>query len=318
MKSRILEILRHWRERLRALPPEASEHRRGLPAIAPYGAWPAGLEGRIVAAGLFALVALVWLAGHDERVRRAGELAELRKQAATDVASLKAQVDAARREADQQNARAVRELEARQARLTQAGNELRERTATLQQQERAQVERVATLPTSEVATQVAARLGLPLYRTVRGLSAQELSRQGGLAPATVPSGSPASASQAAPTQAGAGAGSAGPGFRLDEPALRKVDAALIQLDACREQSTVLNQQVENCHAQTATEAELVRQESASIEKLHQALADQDQMIVQLKKQHAAELQAARGSRWRRFVSTLEHVALGVALGAVLR
>ncbi len=249
MKARILEILRKWRERLRGL--------------------PAGLEGRILAAGLVALVALVWLAGHDERVRRAGELAELRKQAATDVASLKAQIDAARREADQQNARAVRELEARQARLARAGNELRERTAALQQQERAQVDRAATLPTSEVATQVAARLGLPVRQA--GLSAEELARLGGLVHAGAASGSPASASQAAPTQAGAGAGSAGPGFRLDEPALRKVDAALIELDACREKSAVLNQQVENCHAQTATEAELVRQESASIEKLHQAL-----------------------------------------------
>lgn len=289
MKSRILELIRQWRERLRGL--------------------PVGLEGRILAAGLVALVALVWLVEHDAQVRRAGELAEIRKQAAADVASLKARVDAARREVDQQNARAVRELEARQARLAQAGNELRERAAALQQEERAQVERAATLPTSEVATQVAARLGL---------SAQELARPGGQVPASAASGSPASASQAAPTQAGARAGSAGPGFRLDEPALRKVNAALIQLDACHEQSVVLNQQVENCHSQVATQAELARQEGASIEKLHQALADQDQMIVQLKKQHAAELEAARGSRWHRFVATLEHVALGVALGVVLR
>ncbi len=281
MKSKILDFVRKWQEQV--------AQRTGIPA---------GMVRPIVTAGFCALVVLVWLVDHAAHVRQAGELGELRKQAGADISSLKAQADSARREADRQHAQVIRGLQARQANLARAGEELRERLAALQQEERKQVEQAATLPTFEVATRVAARLGLS-------------------APRQAGAGDPTGGASHTPTTAQASAGT-GPELRLDETAQRKVLTDLAQLDACEEQSIVLNRQVENCNSQVATQAELIHQQSASIESLHLALADQDKMVAQLKKEQQAELKAVRGTRLHRLVRTLEHVGIGVAIGVALR
>lgn len=293
MKLKILDFVRRWQEGV--------ARRTGVPA---------GMVRPIVTAGFCALVVLLWLLDHAAHVRQAVELAEVRKQAGANISSLKAQADSARREADRQHAQVIRGLQARQAELARAGEELRERLAALQQEERKQVEQAATLPTYEVATRVAARLGLPAQA---GLSAP---RQAG---AGNPKGE-ASPPRRDPTSRHGDQASPGtsPELRLDETAQRKVLTDLARLDACEEQSTVFNRQVENCNAQVATQAELIHQQSASIESLHVALADQDRMVALLKKEQQAELKAVRGTRWHRLVRTLEHVAIGVVIGAVLR
>ncbi len=289
MKSKILEIVRKWQERV--------ARRTGIPT---------GMVRPIVTAGFCALVVLVWLVDHAGQVRKAGELAEVRKQASADISSLKAQADSARREADRQHAQVIRGLQARQAKLARAGEELRERLAALQQEERKQVEQAATLPTFEVATRVAARLGLSAASGIDGTAGDpkgEAIRR--LTDPTNRHGDQASAGTS-------------PELRLDETAQRKVLADLARLDACEEQSMVLNRQVENCTAQVATQAELIHQQSASIESLHVALADQDKMVAELKKEQQAELKAVRGTLWHRLVRTLEHVGIGVVIGAALR
>lgn len=268
--------------------------------------WPARLGLRPVGIALFcALVALVWLADHDAQVRQASELADLRKRAGAEISSLKAKAESARRDADQQRAQAIRGLQARQAELARAGEQLRQRLAALQQEERKQVEQAATLPTSEVATRVAARLGLPT---------PSLPAQAGLREAGLPAGKSEIPNSKSEIQKSA----AGQELRLDESAERKLAADLARLDACKEQSAVLNQQSVNCNQQVATQAALIRQQSASIQDFHQALADQDRLIEQLKKEHQAELKAVRGTRWHRIVRTLEHVAIGMAIGAAIR
>ncbi len=105
---------------------------------------------------------------------------------------------------------------------------------------------------------------------------------------------------------------------LGEEGLRKVDAALVELDSCREQGGVLNEQIANLNSQLQTSAALAGQQAASIEKLNQALQAKDRVLAESDAEHRAELKAARGTRLGRLKRGLEHVALGVMIGVVLR
>ncbi len=274
--------------------------------------WPLG------AVGLCGLAFALWLLKHDARLRQAYELGQLKKQTAADVSTLRTQAEAAIREANQQRAQEVRDLEARQRKLLEDADKLRERLAALQTEERAKAEQVATLPASELVTRVAARLGLP---------PQELSNSGvspgaGSGAVASPPGTKASATNTAPGSQATGDTQRGqtPGltpFGLSEDALRKVEVALVELDSCRERGAVMSQQVANCNEQAATTAETIRQQGASIEKLNQAIEAKDQILARREAEHQAELKAIRGSRWGSLARALEHVAIGVAIGAAI-
>jgi hypothetical protein len=54
----------------------------------------------------------------------------------------------------------------------------------------------------------------------------------------------------------------------------------------------------------------------SLDDLNQAIRWKDEILTRVEAQHRAELKAARGSRWGRFVRAVEYVAVGVAIGVV--
>lgn len=238
-------------------------------------------------AGFGVLTLGLWFWEHDAHLRQAYELGQLKKQTAADVSALQTKAEAAVREANQQRAQAVRELEAREAKFAQEAQELRQRVATLQEEEQARLERVAALPAPELVTRVSTRLGLPQ--------------------ADQESGQPGSPSAALPTT-----------LLLGEEGLRKVDRALVELDSCQEQGAALNEQMANLNDQLQTSAALAGQQAAAIEKLNQALQAKDRVLAESEAEHRAELKAARGTRLGRLKRAVEHVALGVVIGLVLR
>ena len=261
---------------------------------------------RLAGLGTGILLLMAWFHEHDARVRQAAELQQLRKQTASDVADLQARAEAAIREVNQQRAEVIRNLESRQQKLGQEADQLRNRLGFLRSEEKKQVEQVATLPTSEVVTRVATRLGLPSHQTGPGL------------PQTA----------VVPEEAGTGAGArpapkdrtnpAAAPLELSDAALRKIEQALVELDSCREQSVVKDQEVANCRNQVATLAAVVDQQAASLKKLNEALADKDQILAHREAEFRTELKAARGTWPSHLVRTLEHVAIGVAIGLVVR
>ncbi len=244
-------------------------------------------------AGLISLAA--WWYEHGAHVRQAAELHQLKKQADANVSQLQAQAEAAIREANQQHAREIRDLESRRRTLEQEAEGLRQRLVLLQREEHAQVEQVATLPTPELVNRVATRLGL---RT------EEMGTRG--------QGSGVGETPLVP-----GRQSPAP-FALSENALRKVETALVELDACKEQSTVGGQQLNNCKDQMAADAAIMDQQKASLEKLNEALADKDEILARREAEQRAELKVIRGSWHSRLVRTLEHVGIGVAIGVAIR
>src|SRR5712692_8288037 len=111
-------------------------------------------------AGFCGLVFSLWVLEHDEHARQAQELAEIKQRVSADVSALRAQAEAALREANEQHARQVRELESQQNRLWRQAGDPQERFAALQKEEHAKLEQASTLPASVLASQVARGLGL--------------------------------------------------------------------------------------------------------------------------------------------------------------
>lgn len=258
--------------------------------------WP------FAAAAFGAALLALWLGEHNAHVRQAYELERLKKQTAASLSGLRAQAAAALREANQQRAQAIRELESRQKKYEQEAGELRERIAAIQKEDAAKLEQVATLPASELVTSVATRLGLPPQHSAPP-GVQKATGAGDLASASRPSAE----GQALATTS----------LELDEAALRKVDTAFIELDSCRERQSLLDRQIANASNQLATTAATLSQQAASIGKLNQALQAKDQILAQSEAQHRAELKAVRGTLLGRLGHWLEHVAIGVVIGALI-
>ncbi len=103
-----------------------------------------------------------------------------------------------------------------------------------------------------------------------------------------------------------------------EEALRKIETALVELDACRDQGAVKDRQVANCREQVETNAAIMGQQAASLEKLNQALAAKDQILSRQQAEYRAELKAARGTLPARVARALKYVGLGVAIGVFVR
>jgi hypothetical protein len=105
---------------------------------------------------------------------------------------------------------------------------------------------------------------------------------------------------------------------LTEPQLRNLAAALVERDACREQQQVVEAQFTNCRGQVDTNATILQRQADSLAQLNTALSAKDEILKRRETQHQAELKAARGSRLARLARVVEYVAIGVAIGAVLR
>lgn len=292
---------------------------RGLARAVPVTAWLA-----------LALVSFAWWFEHDARVRQASDLRQLKKQTAADVAALSDRAKSAVREANA-HAQAIHDLEARNRKLDQTAGELQTRLASLQTKESTQVEQVATLSTLEVAQRVAARLGLDAQQferaiggTVAAVSPQPAGSAAGSPPPTdrhAIHGTTPSSVQEPANLTGQKAGATKPAVGTPLPqdsTLRKIETSLVELDACREQGAVKDEQVSNCRQQVEGNAGIISQQAASIEKLNDALAAKGQILSRREAEYRAELQAARGTPLGRLARVLKYVGLGVAIGTVIR
>jgi hypothetical protein len=281
-------------------------------------------------------LAVLWLHQHDARIRQNAVLAQARSETAAEVANLKKQAAANLEAANVANARAIQKLAARRQQLERQDQELAARLASLSKEEQAQAQRVATLPTSEVVTRVAAQLGL---------GSEDLARSSKQAAATVgafptvgfsPGGKPTvnsdheltvATTQGAATAAKPETAAAGISHPASSPEVsvlplsasgaRKVETALVELDACRSERQVEEQQIGNCRERAATDAATIQRQGDSIGKLNQALAAKDQILARQETAYKAELRAARGTFWGRLARTSKHVAIGVAVGVAI-
>jgi uncharacterized coiled-coil DUF342 family protein len=235
-------------------------------------------------------------------------LAQLQKQTATAVSVLEARAAAAIREANEGNAQAVQELEAKRRQLEHEASDLATRLHSLQERERAQAAQVAVLPPSELArrvsTQLAFRNSGPAEKEENRNSADALQN-----PTSKIENSPVPSPQPL---------AAGSSLTLAASELRQIATALVERDACHEQKDVVGAQFANCRAQVDTNAAIIQQQVDSLAKLNQALSAQDEIRARREAQQQTELKAARGSRLSRLARAAEWVAAGIVLGAVLR
>lgn len=281
---------------------------------------PLALAAGIVAVGL-------WWFEHDAHIRQGAEIEQVQKQTEARVADLQKQAEQAIRSANQERAERIMALESQRRKLESNAADLRQRLAALQGEEQAQVAQVAALSGPEVAKQVAARLGLgPDDLVSSGAEAgSETPRQTGAEFAGNPD-KPGPTSRPSRDESSLPAGGTPPpeppstpslSFGLGPEALRRVDMALVQLDNCQKQATVRDQQVSTCQQQTAAQTAIIDQQKASIGELNTALVDKDKIITERDHACQQQLKLARGTFVSRVAHTLEHVAIGVAIGVAI-
>ena len=237
-------------------------------------------------AAVLAGAAIMFFAWSFERQARQRELTEAKqekKQATEEISRLQQQAAGALRQA-QQSAQAVRELESQRQKIAREAEGLRQSLESLRKQELARTDEVATLPTSEVASRVASRL-----------QEQGTGKR------------PQGENQKNP-----------PALVLSDPGVRKVETAFIELDSCRQQTQVIEQQISNCEQQAKLDATLQEQQSGTISKLNAALADKDQVLAHSEEAHRAELKAARGTWRARLLRAVEIFAGGFIAGVLVR
>ncbi len=289
-----------------------------------------GISWRVwLGAGGLALAGF-WLHDHNVQVRQKALLEQSRRAAAAEVSILTQRAAAKVQAAPVQNAQAIETLEARRRKLDRRDRELEARLASLGQDHLAQARRVATLPTREVATRVAAQLGLEAQDFAPG--GGEEAKGGRLhSAASAPGEKDSAASEAkgrrsqiaATAAAGASEGSPGAGdleipvLPLSASGARKVESALVDLEACHAESQVFRQRIANCRERAATDAATIERQADSLGKLNQALAAKDRIIERREEACKAELRAVRGTFWSRLGRTSKHVAIGVALGVAI-
>ena len=268
---------------------------------------------------VLALLALgAWWHEHAEHLQQSGELRQIKKQSEASVTQLQAQAAAAIREANQEHARHVVQLEIVREKLEGNAQSLRQRLLTLQGEERGKVDQVAALPTAEVVKRVATRLGLGADDLATQDADRKLGDKAGVADSGIGirEGSVLQANPESQTSSPSTTGASH--FELSEAGVRKVEGALVELDNCGQQSTVRDSLIRNCQQQAVSTAALIDEQKVSLGKLNEALADKERILASREVEHKAELKIARGTFSQHAIRTLEHVAIGVAIGLVVR
>jgi len=105
---------------------------------------------------------------------------------------------------------------------------------------------------------------------------------------------------------------------LTDQGLRKTETAFLELDACREQSAAKDALQANCQEQVTANRAALGATERSLSQLQEALRLKDEILARREAAHRVELKVARGSRAKRFLRAVEYVALGAAIGAVIR
>jgi myosin heavy subunit len=285
-----------------------------------------GLPAAVLAGAVIMFFA--WSCERQARQRELTQAKQEKKQATEEISRLQQHAAGALRQA-QQSAQAVRELESQRQKIAREAEGLRQSLESLRKQELARTDEVATLPTSEVASRVASRL------QEQGTGNREQgTEQQALNPLTRPAPADENAVAGHPLPQG-GEGQNNPGrlgqtkpegenqvnptaLVLSDPGVRKVETAFIELDSCRQQTQVMEQQISNCAEQAKLDATLQEQQSGTISKLNAALADKDQVLAHSEEAHRAELKAARGTWRARLLRAVEIFAGGFIAGVLVR
>ena len=98
---------------------------------------------------------------------------------------------------------------------------------------------------------------------------------------------------------------------------RKVETALVELNACRAESDIQTQQLQSCQARAKADDASIERLNGSVASLNQALQAKDKILDRQQAEYQAELRAARGTFWGRLARVSKHVAIGVAVGVVI-
>jgi hypothetical protein len=299
------------------------------------------------------LVAAFWMQQHDAGIRRQAQLQQVQKATSAQVAALRKQVEQAVRQANVENAQAIRKLEDQRRQLEGQNQQLAAKLAELRQQAQVRAAAVATLPISEIVTRVATQLGLRAEDVVGEDRAS--ARQGAKAQSRLPgtngngtadiaqsaiSAPPANCHPEEPQATkdpGSSDTSLGRDARKKQTAAilrsaqddkavalpltssgaRKVETALVELDACRGESKIETQQISNCQARAAADAAVIQRQANSLASLNQALKAKDTILNRQASECKAELRAARGTFLGRLAHVTEHVAIGLVMGVVM-
>ncbi len=310
---------------------------QGLSRIAP-GLPAAALAG-------VAILFFAWSCEHRARQHEAAEAQQAKKQAAAQISQLEKQAASAVRDA-QQSSQAAKELESQRQQLAHDADGLRQSLDSLRSQQLAHENELASLTTEEVVKQVMARLQEQgtgnrgqgtaqknLNPLTRPAAADENAPaghplpQGGEGTRQDPSAHLPTSPSAALPQRGEGTGqdpsahlptSPSDALVLSDQGVRKAESAFVELDACRQQSQVIAQQVSNCDQRAKLDSALEEQQAGTISKLNAALADKDQILTRSEAAHRAELKAARGTWRTRFYHAVEIFAGGFIAGVLVR
>jgi hypothetical protein len=259
-----------------------------------------------------AILFFAWSCEHGARQREAAKAQQAKKQAAEQISELQKQAASAVRQA-QQSSQAAKELEGKRQQLARDADGLRQSLDSLRNQELVRASELAGLNTEEVVKRVTARL-----------QEQGTGNRGqGTEPATE-AGNQGSQKRGQDARATAGetpapqAAAAQAALVLSDEGVRKVESAFVQLDACRQQSQVIAQQVSNCDQRAKLDSALEEQQAEAISKLNAALADKDQILARSETAHRAELKAVRGTWRTRFCHAVEIFAGGFIAGVLVR
>ena len=290
--------------------------------------------GLLWARGRLALIALIflgvsvplWLLEHDARLRRDLALRQLREQTAAQIADLRARATAALRDAEA-SARRVQDLEAQRRQLEGVALNLKSQVSDLQSRERSQLQEVAALPFPELTQRLVKQLGAdgiaisekrnPKIENRQSLAVSpQLPAAGDNTQGTAVAHNPKSQIQN-PNFPSPESPIPHPGLFLSEGGARAIASALIERDACREQSHVQARLLANCQEQAAASRAVIEEMSRSFAGLKEAVRLKDEIQSRTDAAHRAELKAARGSRLRRFGRALQYVGAGVVIGVVV-
>lgn len=259
------------------------------------------------------LMAAFWFQQHDAGIRRQAQAQQLRKQTSAQVAALKEQAEQDVRQANVENAKAIQKLEERRKQIEHQNLQLSAQLNRLRAQAQTQADEVATLPISEIVARVATQLGLQANDAVPSAFAD-------IAKSAI------SAPRIGGGRGALGAPAGGQSPPLHEPSAalpltasgaRKVETALVELNACRAESKVQDHLISNCRARAQSDDATIARLNSSVASLNQALAAKDKILTQQAGQYKSELRAARGTFLGRLAHVTEHVAIGVGVGLAI-
>lgn len=263
----------------------------------------------------------LWRLEHDLRLRRDFELQQLRSQAAAEIANLRARAAAALDDADS-SAQRVRDLETQRLQLERVEANLKSAISNLKDKERTRLQVVAALPFPALAEELRRELGPESFDTRdAGLATRELPAASSQLPEQATDGTRSTGDSTFQIQDSRSpkpeAQTTGPGLYLTEPGARAVAAALVEREACREQSQMKDNLLANCAEQTTASRAVIDEMQRSVLSLKEAVRLKDEIQSRSEAVHRAELKAARGSRVRRFGRALQYVGAGVVVGVVI-